>query len=108
LNDDRLRAYVISVLGALGYDVSHQDRPTEPHTSLWVAEMHNGIAQEVERFVDEGSTRFALVFGDTPEGVELANERIALLARTPKPASIRQALRILLERKDSATQHNIK
>ena len=100
LSDERLRAYVSSVLGALGYDVTTQNKPVDLRTSLWIAEVHNGIACEIERFLKERSDRRAMVFGQMPTHASSAQTRLVQMEQSPKPAAIREALRKLVIRSD--------
>jgi signal transduction histidine kinase len=106
LSDERLRAYVVSILNAMGYDVAHQDRPTEPRTLLWIAEVQNGVAAELESFVYERGDRQAMALGDLPPGKSFAWNRIVQIGQAPKPAIIRQALRDMVTRAESGAGHD--
>jgi hypothetical protein len=96
LKDDRMRAYVSSVLASLGYEVVCEDSAPDPSTSVWVTDqISNGSVSE---YLAGRSDRHVLAIGFPPEEAAHANV-VSVADPNPKPALLRQLLRDVANRR---------
>jgi PAS domain S-box-containing protein len=110
LSDARVRAYVTSVLGSLGFAVRSDAQPPQADAGLWVVETarhapsadptSNGGQKtqtdvSVEQFVLGHARRRAMVFASEEANGEAVstNDRIVMLPPQAKPTAIWQAAR---------------
>ena len=95
LKDDRMRAYVASVLTSLGYEVICSDRSPNQATTIWVTdEISPHMAQD---YVESRPDRQVLAIGVTEAMSDLSNV-MTVAEPNPRPAMLRQLLRDLATR----------
>jgi PAS domain S-box-containing protein len=97
LSDARLRAFVVTVLQSMEFEVASEEAPTNGEAAvarLWITEPSGNVRQRAEAFVSTDERRRVVVFGALPEGG--SHPRIIETGETSPTASIRRVLRSIV------------
>lgn len=93
LHDDRIRAYVTSVMQAMAFHVVLGDQPTHADAMLWMTDPSERVLEKAQAFMKERPGRRVVIFGKVSgDGAALKNG-ILEFGDAPNPAAIRQTLR---------------
>jgi len=93
LHDERIRAYVISVLQAMSFNVLSDGQPDHSDAALWLTDPSEGILERAQAVMSGHAERRVMIFGKVSEHGPALNNGILEFGEAPKPAAIRQILR---------------
>lgn len=90
LADERLQAYVTSVLQTMAFEVRSLASPNGHNADLWITDARRDLESDVPEFLAANPRRRVLIFGQPPGSLPPAG--VVAVDASPRPAVIREAL----------------